>query len=126
VRLLLDTHVLLWWLTDDPELPDRAAALVADRDNEVFVSSISVWEIALKSRLGKLRADVDDVVEAARRGGLRPLPFTLDHAAGVRRLPQYHRDPFDRALLAQALTEPLHLLTHDERVSAYGEHVLFV
>jgi len=126
MRLLLDTHILLWWLKDDPLLPPRASALIADRRNEVFVSPMSVWEIAIKSQLGRLKADVDEVRTAAMQSGFRPLPFTLDHAAAVARLPQHHRDPFDRALVAQARHEPLNLVTHDESLSAYGEHVLLV
>jgi PIN domain nuclease of toxin-antitoxin system len=126
VRLLLDTHVLLWWLGDDPRLPPRAGALVADRTNRIFVSPMSVWEIAIKSRLGKLDADIDEVITAALESGFTPLPFTLDHAAAVARLPDHHRDPFDRALVAQASVEPLHLLTHDDVLAPYGEYVLLV
>jgi PIN domain nuclease of toxin-antitoxin system len=126
VRLLLDTHILLWWLNDDPLLPSRASQLIGDRGNHVYVSPLSLWEIAIKSQLGRLKADVDEVRTAALQSGFRPLPFTLDHAAAVGRLPHHHRDPFDRALVAQARLEPLHLLTHDESLSAYGEHVLLV
>jgi PIN domain nuclease of toxin-antitoxin system len=126
VRLLLDTHILLWWLKDDPLLPSRADVLVADRLNQVYVSPMSVWEIAIKSQLSKLKADVDEVRMAALDSGFLPLPFTLEHAAEVARLPHYHRDPFDRGLVAQALLEPLTLLTHDESLAVYGEHVLLV
>jgi len=87
---------------------------------------MSLWEIAIKSQLGRLRADVDEVRSAALQSGFRPLPFTLDHAAAVARLSHHHRDPFDRALVAQARLEPLHLLTHDQSLAAYGEHVLLV
>jgi len=124
--LLLDTHILLWWLKDDPLLPRRATALIEDRRNDVFVSPMSLWEIAIKSQLGKLKADVDEVHAAALQSGLQPLPFTLEHAAAVVRLPHHHRDPFDRALVAQALLEPLSLLTHDERLSIYGENVMLI
>lgn len=126
MRLLLDTHLLLWWLKDDSLLPDRAGLLIADRRHRVYVSSMSVWEIAIKSHLRKLRADVDEVRTASMQSGFQPLPFTLEHAAAVARLPQHHRDPFDRALLAQALLEPLYLLTHDASLAVYGEHVLVV
>lgn len=126
MRLLLDTHVLLWWLSDDPALPPPAGELIADRRNAIFVSPMSLWEIAIKSQLGKLRADVDEVRAAALRSGFQPLPFTLDHAAAVARLPPHHRDPFDRGLLAQALVEPLRVLTHDETFAGYGEHVVLV
>ena len=126
MRLLLDTHILLWWLTDDPALPARADALIADPANQVFVSPMSLWEIAIKSRLGKITADVDEVRNAALESGFDPLPFTLEHAAEVARLPDHHRDPFDRALVAQARFEPLHLVTHDAVVVAYGDSVLLV
>jgi PIN domain nuclease of toxin-antitoxin system len=116
----------LWWLADDPMLPARAAALVADRSNQVFVSPMSLWEIAIKSQLGKLEADVDGVRTAALQSGFQSLPFTLDHAVAVGRLPQHHRDPFDRALIAQARVEPIHLLTHDETLTAYGACVLLI
>lgn len=126
MRLLLDTHILLWWLKDDPLLPPRAGVLIEDRRNQVFVSAMSMWEIAIKSHLGKLKADVDEVRTAALQSGFQPLPFALDHAVAVARLPQHHRDPVDRALLAQALLEPLNLLTHDEHLAVYGDHVLLV
>lgn len=126
MRLLLDTHILLRWLKDDLLLPHRAGVLIADRRHQVYVSPMSVWEIAIKSQLSKLKADVDEVRTAVLHSGFQPLPFTLEHAAAVARLPQHHRDPFDRALLAQALLEPLNLLTHDESLSVYGERVLLV
>jgi PIN domain nuclease of toxin-antitoxin system len=126
VRLLLDTHILLWWLKDDPLLPARGGALIEDRHNEVFVSPMSVWEIAIKSQLGRLKADVEEVRTAALQSGFRPLPFNLEHAAAVARLPQHDGDPFDRALVAQARLEPLALLTHNESLAVYGECVLLV
>lgn len=126
MRLLLDTHILLWWLADDAALPATADALIADQANGVFVSSMSLWEIAIKSRLGKIAAEVDEVHRAALESGFTPLPFTLEHAAEVARLPDHHRDPFDRALVAQARLEPLHLVTCDEVVAAYGEPVLLL
>jgi PIN domain nuclease of toxin-antitoxin system len=124
MRLLLDTHILLWWLADDPALPARADALIADPANEVFASSISLWEIALKVSLGKITADPAQVHTATLASGFAPLAFTAEHALAVARLPDHHRDPFDRALLAQARVEPLHLITHDAIIAGYGEHVL--
>lgn len=109
-----------------PLLAPRADVLIADRTNQVFVSSMSVWEIAIKSQLGKLKADAAEARTAPLHGGFQPLPFTLEHAATVARLPHHHRDPFDRGLVAQALLEPLTLLTHDESLAVYGEHVLLV
>ncbi len=126
MRLLLDTHILLWWLADDPALPAAASAFIADPANAVFISPLSLWEIAIKTRLGKMEADVDEVRAAAKAGGFVPLPFTADHAAEVARLPHHHRDPFDRALVAQARREPMRLLTHDGVIAAYGESVILV
>jgi len=126
MRLLLDTHILLWWLDDDPALPARAKTLIADPANLVFISPLTLWEIAIKARLGKIEADVDEVRAAATDGGLVPLPFTADHAGEVARLPDHHRDPFDRGLVAQARHEPMRLLTHDVAVAAYGDSVLLV
>jgi PIN domain nuclease of toxin-antitoxin system len=124
VRLLLDTHILLWWLADDRALPQSARALIAEPENEVFVSAISLWEIAIKSRLGKLRADVEQVREATIAGDFAPLPFRLEHSVEVARLPDLHQDPFDRALIAQARLEPLALLTHDAVLTDYGDVIL--
>jgi PIN domain nuclease of toxin-antitoxin system len=126
MRLLLDTHILLWWLTNDQALPERADALIVDPANEVSISAISLWEVAIKARLGKLPADVDEVRAAALESDFTPLPFTLDHAAEVARLPDHHRDPFDRALVGQARFEPMRLITHDQIVAMYGDSVLFV
>lgn len=126
MRLLLDTHILLWWLADDPALPAQADVLIADPANEVFVSAISLWEIAIKAQLGKIAADVGEIRMVAISSGFVPLSFTLEHAVALALLPAHHRDPFDRALVAQAHVEPLRLVTHDEIVAAYGEIVLRV
>ncbi len=90
------------------------------------MSPMSLWEIAVKTRLGKLVADAAEVRTAALADGFVPLPFTLEHALAVAQLPDHHRDPFDRILVAQARVEPLHLLTHDGIVAAYGGDVLLV
>lgn len=126
MRLLLDTHILLWWLADDPALPAQADTLIADLANETFVSPISLWEIAIKAHLGKIVADADEIRTAALTSGFTALPFTDIHAVAVARLPDYHRDPFDRALIAQAHVEPLHLITHDQMVATYSGDILLV
>ncbi|HXT35138.1 MAG TPA: type II toxin-antitoxin system VapC family toxin [Chloroflexota bacterium] len=126
MRLLLDTHILLWCLGDDTALPSQARNLIADPANQISISSISLWEIAIKSRLGKLEGTIDDIHAAVLASGFLPLPFTLDHAAAVAQLPFHHRDPFDRALIAQAHREPLYLLTHDKALAAYGRAVIMV
>ena len=126
MRLLLDTHILLWGLDNDPSLSSQARTLMTDPENDVFVSPISLWEIAIKVGLGKLAAAVDKVHKAALESGFIPLPFTFEHAGTVAHLPDHHRDPFDRALIAQARFEPLILLTHDELLASYGDMVLLV
>ena len=126
MRLLLDTHILLWWLADDSALPARADLLIADRANEAFVSPISLWEIAIKAHLGKIVADVDEIRAAAAASGFTPLPFTDEHAVAIAHLPDHHRDPFDRALIAQAHVEPLYLITHDQMVATYSGNILLV
>jgi PIN domain nuclease of toxin-antitoxin system len=126
MRLLLDTHILLWFLGGHEALSSQAHALISDTANAVYVSSISLWEIAVKATLGKLNADANEIRTVALGTGFLPLAFTLDHAIAVARLPSHHRDPFDRALIAQAQVEPLYLLTHDHVLVAYGTSVILV
>ena len=125
MRLLLDTHVLLWVLADDPALSAEGRALIG-RAETVYVSAVSVWEVSIKAALGKLRIDQDGFLEGLRESGFSPLAISWDHAAAVRQLPDYHRDPFDRLLIAQALAEPLRLLTHDHALARYSELVTLV
>ena len=117
-RLLLDTHALLWWLSDDPTLRTEARSLINDRDNHVAVSAATVWEIAIKTSKGKLRAP-DQLERAVLDAGLSPLVVTLSHAERAGKLPRLHNDPFDRLLVAQAQTEHLEILTRDPRLRAY-------
>jgi PIN domain nuclease of toxin-antitoxin system len=126
MRLLLDTPILLWWLADDPALPVRANVLIADPANETFVSPISLWEIAIKAHLGKIVADLDEIRTASLASGFTPLPFTDAHAVAITHLPDHHHDPFDRALIAQAHVEPLHLITHNQMVGTYSGQILLV
>jgi len=119
VRLLLDTHVLLWALATPARLPARVAAAVRDPESSAFVSAASIWEIAIKAALGKLSADVDEVVATLDAVGFEPLDVSLTHAAAVRRLPDHHRDPFDRMLVAQAIQDGLTIVTHDRAFAAY-------
>jgi PIN domain nuclease of toxin-antitoxin system len=122
VRLLLDTHVLLWWLDDSPLLPPAAKGWIS-RSPEVFVSAATAWEIAIKKALGKLQApdDLESAVEVSR---FRELPISVRHALAAGALPRHHEDPFDRLLIAQANLEGLRLLTLDERLRDYGPAVL--
>jgi PIN domain nuclease of toxin-antitoxin system len=118
-RLLVDTHAVLWWLTDDPGLSATARDALADPANDVRVSTASVWEIAIKRALGKLTApdDLPDQIEAA---GFAWLPIHAEHAWKVRDLPAHPSDPFDRLLVAQSLVERMPVVSADARFGAYG------
>lgn len=126
MRILLDTHIFVWWLANDRKLPKAADPLILDPSNEIHVSAASVWEIAIKSGLGQIEVDPLLVVAAIPESGFKELSITAQHAIEVRALPQHHRDPFDRMLVAQSRVEPMHLLTHDKQLAAYGNNVLVV
>ncbi|MBI5446467.1 MAG: type II toxin-antitoxin system VapC family toxin [Deltaproteobacteria bacterium] len=119
MNLLLDTHVLLWWLDDDPALSKAARDAIADGQNLVFVSAVTVWEIRIKEALGKLGIP-SDFQEVLAAQPLLPLDVTAEHAHAIARLPDHHRDPFDRMLIAQAGVERLAVVTHDSRFRDYG------
>lgn len=126
MRVLLDTHILLWSQENSPRLSDAARQIITDRGTEVFVSSVSIWEVAIKAATGKLRADVRALIAAVPRSGFLFLPFTERHALRVSELPELHKDPFDRALVAQSQSEPLILLTRDQQLAQYGAPVRLV
>jgi PIN domain nuclease of toxin-antitoxin system len=123
-RLLLDTHVVLWWLGDDQRLSEAARRAIAETTNDILVSAASVWEMAIKRSLGKLTAPAEllDVVAAQ---GFGWLPVRADHAGAVGSLPWQHRDPFDRLLVAQARVEGVPVVTSDPAFAAYGVGVLW-
>lgn len=118
-RLLVDTHALLWWLTDDAALSPTARDALADPATEALVSTASLWEIAIKRSLGKLTTP-DDLPDRVTAEGFDWLPVSPMHAWHVRDLPAHHGDPFDRLLVAQALTERLPVVTADARFADYG------
>ncbi|HTM82204.1 type II toxin-antitoxin system VapC family toxin [Asticcacaulis sp.] len=120
MRLLLDTHALLWWLNDDPKLEDDARALILDPDNEILVSVVSLWEIAVKSRIGKLNVTVDDVLAVLPDQGFDRIGIEDAHLSALQQLPLHHRDPFDHLLLAQAMAEAAVFLTEDAHAASYG------
>ena len=128
MNLLLDTHVALWAITDSPRLSERARSLVADPANTVWVSVASLWEIAIKQSLG--RGDMPITAEQGKawfeQSGYRLLPIEAPHVLTAAQLPARHNDPFDRLLVAQALTEPLHLITHDAQVASYSDAVILI
>ena len=119
MRILADTHVLLWWLADDPALGPSLRQALTDGGNQVFASSLSVAEIAVKASLGKLEAP-EEVAATLAAEGFDHLAFTATHAEALRHLPWHHRDPFDRMLVAQASIEGAALVSHDAALRPYG------
>jgi len=118
MNLLLDTHVLLWWLDDHPDLSLRAKTAIADGQNLVFVSAVVIWEIQIKYALGKLKipANFRKVLE---QQDFKFLDITMEHACAIGDLPLHHRDPFDRMLVAQAKVEGLTIVTRDKHLKKY-------
>ena len=123
MRLLLDSHTLLWALADDPRLGERAKAAIADAANLVAVSAATVWEVSVKRALGKVEAPEDLLAQLAE-ARFFPLAITLDHAHAAGALPRHHDDPFDRMLVAQARAERLTIVTRDPAIARYGIAVL--
>ena len=121
-RLLLDTHVVLWWLADDPTLSGELKVMI-DEEVDVFASAAVIWEVAIKQALGKISAPVD-LPERIRDSELQQLAITGDHAIESGRLPLIHRDLFDRVLIAQARVEGLTLVTRDSRIHQYDVAIL--
>lgn len=118
--MLCDTQIIIWWLQDDPKLKVRTLALITDRGNEVLYSVVSLWEIALKHRLGRLEADVAAVDRHCRARGLTPLGIEVPHLVALPQMKDArHRDPFDLLLIAQAKAEGAPLLTADRVVQRY-------
>jgi len=124
LKILLDTHVLLWWLADDQQLRPQARDLIADPANDIVVSIVSLWEIVVKIRVGKLQADMTEISDAIEREGFRLLPITLASLRELTTLPTHHRDPFDHLLIAQAITEQAAFLSQDQNISKYPAQVL--
>lgn len=127
MRLLLNTHVAIWAVADSRRLPSSIEDMIADPANDVHVSVVTVWEIAIKKALGKRGAPPfsgRDAIHFFADLGFGMLAITAEHAASVEHLPLLHTDPFDRLLIAQAMTEPLSLVTHDVQVAAYGGPVI--
>lgn len=123
MRVLLDTHVLLWTLIGSPRI-ERVRDLILSDETDVFVSAASLWEVAIKSAMGKLKADVAELRAASRASGFGELPVTGLHAEALTQLPRHHSDPFGRLLVAQAIAEPMRLLTADMRLAGYGELIM--
>jgi PIN domain nuclease of toxin-antitoxin system len=128
VRLLVDTHVLLWAIAEPDRIPGPIRGRLESSDNDVFFSAASIWEVAIKQQVGRLNLPVrpEELAEAAVLMGFEELPVTAAHAAGVSRLPLHHRDPFDRLLVAQAIHEPARFLTVDHTLSLYSDVIEIV
>jgi PIN domain nuclease of toxin-antitoxin system len=124
VKLLLDTHAALWWLADDDRIGEDVIRHLTDDTNQVLISAVVVWEVATKRSLGKLDAPAD-LAPTLVGAGAQPLPVTLEHAAAVEKLPWRIRDPFDRLLVAQALTEDAAIVSRDEPLSEYGVAIVW-
>lgn len=123
MNIVLDTHVLIWALENNPGLSEKAAKAIINAENMVFISAASVWEIGIKRSLGKLVAP-DNLIEEIKQHRFTPLPMTIDHAELAGKLPQIHKDPFDRMLIAQAVYENLTLVTRDEWIFQYDVKIL--
>lgn len=120
MRLLLDTHILLWALSDDRRLDKSARELLVDPQHEIFVSAASLWEIGIKASLGRIDIEMDNLAAAIDDARFDPLPIDFSHAVAAGKLPFIHRDPFDRMLVAQAGLEELRIVTHDRIFERYG------
>ncbi len=118
--MLLDTHILLWWVAGDRKLPKSLRSHIASPENEVWVSAAAFWEIAIKLRLGRIKIDLQELRIAVDADGFRDLPVQIAHTIRLLELPDSHRDPFDRMLIAQSLVEGLRLVTGDEEILAYA------
>lgn len=128
MKLLLDTHIALWAITDDPKLPQSVSSLIMTPNNEIIVSAASIWEIAIKHRLGRGSMPVsgNEALGYFQEAGYRMLSVSAEHAAYVDNLPSIHTDPFDRILIAQAKCEPMTFITHDSLLSGYGEMIMVI
>ena len=128
MRVLLDTHAFLWWISDDRRLSDRAREIIGDGRNELYFSAASGWEISIKVGLGRLDApeSLDRfIADQLSRNAIQALPIYLRHALHTRTLPDHHRDPFDRILVSQAVLEETPLLSADPQISRYPVEVVW-
>jgi len=128
MKILLDTHAFLWWITDDQKLSSRAREVISDAENELFFSAASGWEISIKVQLGRLKLPEEPerfIPEQLRMNFIRSLPIQMRHALFVSTLPNHHRDPFDRMLVAQAQLEEMSVLSADLQMSRYQVELIW-
>ena len=124
MNLLLDTHVFLWAVDNNPNLSPAAREAIVDGHNIVYVSAATAWEISIKRAIGKLKIPESDYLEELRLHRFMPLSITTEHALAVENLPAHHKDPFDRMLIAQAQEEKLTLVTRDQRIKKYDVRII--
>lgn len=127
MNLLLDTHVAVWAIRASSLIPPQVRALIGDAENEIYVSAVTVWEIAIKRALGRPGAPpfgAEDAIGLFTQAGYNVLDVKANHAAAVEKLPLLHGDPFDRLLVCQALSEPMRLITRDTRLAAYSDTII--
>ena len=128
MKVLLDTHAFLWWITDDQRLSLRAREIISEGENEVFVSAATGWEIAIKAQIGRLGLPTElqqFIVEQLKINAIKSLPIEMRHALHISTLPAHHRDPFDRMLVAQAQLENLPILSADPDIGKYDVKVIW-
>jgi PIN domain nuclease of toxin-antitoxin system len=119
MRLLLDTHVLLWWLMGDRRLPKTLSSALSSPDNDIAVSAASPWEVVIKRSIGRLEVDFEELLSSIGGDRFTELPIRFGHALTVQSLPRHHDDPFDRILIAQAISDGRRLVTTDQAILAY-------
>lgn len=123
MKILLDTHAFLWWITNDPRISSKVSEIMADGLNELYLSAASIWEIAIKSQLGRLKLPENPdiyLTEQMAFNAVQSLSITIYHAFRIYSLPDIHKDPFDRIIIAQALSENMPVLTRDGNIPKYG------
>ena len=128
MKALLDTHTFLWWITDQPRLPQGVRAIIENEKNELFVSAVTGWEIIIKFQLGRLILPGDPesyLMEQIQRNAFQPLPIQMRHSLHLLALPSFHKDPFDRMLIAQAQFEKIPILTSDKQIARYPVEVIW-
>lgn len=120
MKLLLDTNALLWWFDDNPKLGRRARALIANSDSELMTSIVSLWEVSVKHRVGKMKANAAEIGRWLPSEGIALVPVKIAHLVALEALPSHHKDPFDHLILAQAKVEGAKIVTSDRAMADYG------
>ena len=126
MRLLLDTHIVIWAMVGSSKLSNEAREILEDIENELYVSSVSIWEVAIKhaARPQEIPVTPEQMIRFCRESGIIELPIRFEHSQKVCALPKYHNDPFDRMLVSQSVAEGMYLVTHDHKLPPYGKMIL--